>query len=229
MEFIKLQNVCRTYNQGKAAAVSALRNINLHIERGEMVAIVGPSGSGKSTLLNILGLMDYMDSGQYYVEGHGALEKINEKKRAELRNMLFGFVVQDFALIEQYTVAQNIAVPLNYRKKKLSASKQKEKIKSLLQQLNIADKYSVPVHDLSGGQRQRVAIARALINEPDVILADEPTGELDSTTSREIMEVFKSINKMGTTVIMVTHNDEIAVMCHRILQMQDGQLEELSV
>lgn len=217
---ITLKNLSKTYNTGKIE-VKALKNINIHIDKGEFIAIVGTSGSGKSTLLNILGLLDKCSEGVYTLNGQD-VSSLKDKEKAKLRNKNFGFVVQYFALINDYTAFENIEIPLEYGK--IKKSKRKELIRGILKSLDISDKARVSPKELSGGQNQRVAIARALVNNPDIILADEPTGALDSKTSKEVMNIFKELNKEGKTIIVVTHDRDIASCCKRIICIEDGKI-----
>ncbi|WP_160669848.1 ABC transporter ATP-binding protein [Clostridium sp. C8-1-8] len=221
MMMIELKNVSKIYGSKKEASVHALKNINLEINKGEMVAIVGKSGSGKSTLLNIIGCVDKHTEGSYLLNGTD-ISQHNENKLAYLRNSVFGFVLQYFGLIEDFTVYNNVVIPLEYGK----ASKKlyKKKIEEILSKLGIKDKMNSTPSKLSGGQCQRVAIARAIVNDPEIILADEPTGALDKQTGMEIIEVLKQLNKEGTTVIMVTHDKEIANCCNRIITIEDGEI-----
>ncbi|EJT5924732.1 ABC transporter ATP-binding protein [Clostridium perfringens] len=218
MDLIKLRSVVRTYGKGENI-VHALRNINLSIKSGEFVAIMGPSGSGKTTLLNILGCLDSADSGSYELEGR-EITDTSEKELAKIRNANLGFVVQSFELLNDYTVYENIKIPLEYSDKKIK--NKKEKVMGILKELDLLDKLNKYPTELSGGQCQRIAIARALINEPKIILADEPTGALDKRTGNEVMNIFKDINKGGTTIILVTHDINIASQCHRIINIEDG-------
>ncbi|MGN1120596.1 MAG: ABC transporter ATP-binding protein [Oscillospiraceae bacterium] len=215
---IELKNVEKTYGAGDTA-VHALKGISLTINDGEMAAIIGASGSGKSTLLNLLGLLDNKYSGSYFLNGNDA-RKLSESKRAALRNKELGFVLQDFALIEHYSVKENIMLPLRYSKEKPHDAE--GKIGEVLLRLGIAHKLNSPVNKLSGGQRQRVAIARAIINNPRIILADEPTGALDSKSAAEIMGIFRELNAEGRTVIIVTHDIGVARQCGRIIEISDG-------
>ena len=220
MELIKLKNISKTYGQNDAK-VEALKNINLSIEKGEMVAIMGTSGSGKSTLLNIIGLLDKPTEGCYTLEGKN-VDKLKDKELAKNRNKFIGFVVQNFALIDDYTIYQNIKVPLDYAK--VSKSEKKNRINTLLQKMKISDKKDKYPKELSGGQNQRVAIARALVNNPEIILADEPTGALDKNTGLEVMNIFKELNNEGKTVIIITHDEKIASMCKKIIRIEDGKI-----
>lgn len=218
MNLIRLENINKHFGTGEAKT-QALNNINLVIEKGEMIAITGPSGSGKSTLLNILGCLDKPNEGKYYLEGQDT-ESYNNKELARLRGNYFGFIVQNFALIDDYTVYKNVKVPLDYTS--LSRSEKKNRILNILQQLDILNKKDNYPKELSGGQNQRTAIARALINNPHVILADEPTGALDKKMGAEVLQLLENINKKGYTIIMVTHDDNLAKSCDRIIRIEDG-------
>lgn len=217
---IELKNVIKTYGNGEAK-VHALNNINIQIERGEFVAIVGPSGSGKSTLLNILGGIDTLSSGTYYLNSK-EISSLSSKNMAHLRNDEFGFILQYFGLINDYTVYENVALPLKYSKKKIK--NKKELVREMLRKLSIENKENSYPTELSGGQCQRVAIARALINNPNIILADEPTGALDKKTGIQIMEILKQLNEEGKTVIIVSHDENIYSKCNRIIRIEDGNI-----
>lgn len=218
MTEIELKNVVKTYKE-KDFEVKALRGINLSIDKGEMVAIMGVSGSGKSTLLNIIGTIDNLTSGEYILDGTN-VEKFNDLNLAKIRNKKIGFVFQDFALIEKATVEYNLMLPMKFNG--TGKKEKKEKVDEMLKLVQLTSKKKVLPTRLSGGQRQRVAIARALINNPDIILADEPTGALDSETGKKIMNLLKNINKQGKTVIIVTHDINIADMCERTINIKDG-------
>lgn len=220
---IELEKINKSY-KSKKTTVPALHNIDFQVAKGDMIAIVGPSGSGKSTLLNILGLMDTYDYGKYILQGKDT-RMFSTSQKAYARNALIGFVVQDFALIEKYNVYQNTYIPLLYSKHKYSKKECKQKIQKTLDMLGILSKEHTLVHDLSGGERQRVAIARAIINNPDLILADEPTGELDSTTASNTMSIFENLNKLGKTIIIVTHNSQIASRCSKVYTIVDGYIK----
>ena len=219
---IEIKNLYKTYNLEKSNAFVALKDISLKIETGEMVAIIGKSGAGKSTLMHIIGCIDDFEGGIYYLDGED-ISKINEKRRARIRNKKIGIVLQDFALVESYSVIENVMLPLYFSKNK--GRKQRvilaKELLSLMEMEQMADK---KVNKLSGGQKQRVAIARAMINNPNILLADEPTGALDVKTSREIMDVFKKLNEKGTTIIIITHDMEVAKECNRIIEICDGEI-----
>ncbi len=215
---IRIKNLTKIFYGGEE--VRALDDVSFEINDGEMVAVIGKSGSGKSTLLNIMGLLDSASEGGYYINEKKA-SSLPEEEKARLRNMEIGIVLQDFALVERYTVSQNIAIPLIYSKKNLNKEKA---IRDILNLVGLNEKKDTPSYKLSGGQKQRVAIARAVINNPSLILADEPTGALDSQTSEEIMELFLKLNKEGKTIIIVTHDKQIAQKCKRIIELSDGKL-----
>ena len=219
---IKLENICKTYSKGKNNAVDALKNVSLNIKKGELTAIIGKSGSGKTTLLNIISCIDTSDSGNYYLDG----KKINKKNEAALsaiRNKSIGIVMQEFALIGSDSALENVMLPF-YFDNKASLKKAKELALSVLSSVGMDSMAAKPVNKLSGGQKQRVAIARAIVNKPSVILADEPTGALDSKTAAEIMALFRELNKNGHTIIIVTHDLEIANQCDRIIEISDGEI-----
>lgn len=220
MSLIELNNVHKIYgvNLNK---VTALHDLNLNINKGELLAIIGPSGSGKSTLLNIIGTLDTVTQGKYLLNNKN-INNLSKSQLCKIRNKTFGFVVQRFALIGDYTVFENIEIPLEYAKVKLKD--RKSKIENLLVKLEIQDKMNCITKELSGGQCQRVAIARALANDPEVILADEPTGALDQKTGQAVLDIFKELNKEGKTIIIVTHDYKIANQCTRIIKMQDGNI-----
>ncbi len=221
---IELQSIKKNYSCGKNnPKITILNGINLNIQEGELVAIKGASGAGKSTLLHILGCLDKPSDGRYLLNGIN----IGEKTSAELskiRNKTFGFVLQHFALIEEDTVLQNVGVPLLFAKIPFSQINQISMEK--LRYLGIADLADKQVSKLSGGEKQRVAIARALVNNPSILLADEPTGSLDTKNTAMIMDIFKDLNKQGKTVIIVTHEDYIAQSCNRIITISDGKIIE---
>jgi len=220
-KIINLKNVNKTFSNGKSK-FEILKDISFEVEKGDFIAITGSSGSGKTTLLNLLGLLLRPTSGEYTLNNK-TVNDVTEKESAILRNSFFGYVVQDFALINQYTVMQNILVPVNYAPKRVRASVNAE-INEYLERLNIANKKHEKVCYLSGGEKQRVAIARALINNPQVILADEPTGSLDSQSTKNIMEILIELSSEGKTVIVVTHEGDVAAKCRSRLHVSDGQI-----
>jgi len=220
---IEIKNLYKTYNYGKPNAFEALKDVSLTINDGEMVAIIGKSGAGKSTLMHILGCIDDFEKGQYIFNGKD-ISKVNEKKSAAIRNSEIGIVLQEFALMEQYTVLENVIMPLFFTPKSGRRSEKEKRALEILKRLEMDEYAHKKVNKLSGGQKQRVAIARAMINNPSVLLADEPTGALDVKTTDEIMKVFRNLNKNGTTVIIITHDMEVAGMCDRIIEISDGKI-----
>ena len=219
---IEIKNLVKVYNKGKTNEFCALKGIDLSIEEGEMVAIIGKSGAGKSTLLHILAAIDSYDKGSYLVDGV-SVGDLKEKERARFRNQKMGIVMQDYALIDEYTIEENVQIPLIFGKVK-GNDVRREKIMTALENVGLAELAKKPVRQLSGGQKQRVAIARALVNNPTFLLADEPTGALDSKTSGEIMDVFEKLNQGGKTVIIVTHDMEVAARCGRVIEISDGEI-----
>ncbi len=215
---IKIKNLHKSYPMGKDS-LHVLKGLDLHIKEGEFVSIMGSSGSGKSTLLNIVGLLDIHDEGTYHLNGQ-LIENLNEKKAAVLRNKFLGFVFQSFNLITYKTALENVALPLYY--KGIGRKERQEIAMEYLDKVELKDWASHLPSELSGGQKQRVAIARALVTQPKVVLADEPTGALDSTTSSSVMELLKEINREGMTVFVITHEEEIAAETDRIVRLKDG-------
>lgn len=218
---IEIDGLYKTYNYKKNGAFEALHDISVTIEAGTMNAIIGRSGSGKSTLLHILGCIDSFEKGSYKFDGK-EISEYREKERALFRNENVGIVLQDFSLIETYSVIENVMTPFYFLNKKIDKSKLKEKALSALKAVGMDKFENKSVNKLSGGQKQRTAIARAIVNNPSVILADEPTGALDSKTSSEIMKLFHQLHESGKTVIIVTHDLEIANQCERIIEISDG-------
>ncbi|MBR1662989.1 MAG: ABC transporter ATP-binding protein [Ruminococcus sp.] len=218
---ITLTNIKKIYNPKKANEFEALHGVSCDIKDGELVAIIGKSGAGKSTLLHILACIDSYQDGEYRIDDT-LVKGLSERKYARIRNEKIGMVMQDFALVEDFTALENVMIPLNFSKKKIKGKK--EKALAALKSVGIEELAKKPCNKLSGGQKQRVAIARAIVNEPSMILADEPTGALDTKTSAEIMELFKSLNKQGRTVVIVTHDPKVAEECGRIIEISDGKI-----
>ena len=219
---LKINNLHKSYKMGDSS-LHVLKGINLHVDKGEMVAIMGSSGSGKSTLLNIIGILDELDSGEYTLDGI-EIKDLTEKKAAQYRNKFLGFVFQSFNLINFKNALENVALPLYYQG--LKRKERQEKAMFHLNKVGLADWSTHLPNELSGGQKQRVAIARALAAEPKLLLADEPTGALDSKTSIEIMTILNDLNAKGITVVLVTHEDDIAKYGSRIIKMKDGKIIE---
>lgn len=219
---ISITNLNKSYRMGKSS-LHVLKGINLEVKEGEFIAIMGASGSGKSTLLNIIGMLDTHDSGTYILDDV-KIEKLTEKKAAIYRNKFLGFIFQSYNLINFKNVVENVALPLYYQK--IGRSKRNEIALKYLDRVGLVPWAKHLPNELSGGQKQRVAIARALASQPKLLLADEPTGALDSVTSREIMKMIQEINDEGKTILMVTHEDEIANMCKRIVRLKDGVIME---
>lgn len=218
---LKIENLTKTYNYKKPNAFTALKDVSLEVNDGEMLAIIGKSGAGKSTLLHIIGCIDKFEKGMYLIDDTD-IHSLSDKNLAKIRNEKVGIVMQDFALIDEYSVLENVMIPLNFSKKKLG--KPKELAMQALKKVGISDLSKKPVSKLSGGQKQRVAIARAIVNDPSFILADEPTGALDTKTSAEIMELFAELNKSGKTVIIITHDLGVAAKCSRQVEISDGKI-----
>lgn len=219
---IRTINISKIYNENKDNEVKALTDVNIEIEKGEFIAISGISGSGKSTLLNIIGCMDSPTYGEYFFDGI-EVGKASGDKLAEIRNARIGFVLQDNALLNNETVFANVRLPLIFSKK-YKIREHKKRVSEILEMLNIGALAKKKVRELSGGQRQRAAIARAMVNEPDIIMADEPTSALDSKTAYEILDVFKSLNESGVTVIIVTHDKKVMEYASRIITIVDGEI-----
>ncbi len=220
-DVIKFTDIVKNYKVG-TVIVNALRSVSLHINHNEYVAIMGPSGSGKSTLMNIIGCLDTPTSGSYFLNKQD-VSKMEDNQLAEIRNKEIGFVFQTFNLLPRYTALENVMLPLIYA----GVPKQEriERATTVLENVGLADRMTHKPNELSGGQRQRVAVARALINKPSIILADEPTGNLDSKTSVDIMNLFAEIHQKGNTVVLVTHEEDIARHAHRIVRLRDGHVE----
>lgn len=218
---IDLQQIVRNFQLGQET-VKVLKGIDLEIKKGEYVAFMGPSGSGKSTLMNLLGCLDTPTSGTYILNGQD-VSKLKDDELAEIRNKEIGFVFQTFNLLPRTTALENVALPMIYAGK--TKAERQERAAEVLKNVGLADRMDHQPNQLSGGQRQRVAVGRALVNHPSIILADEPTGNLDSKTSVEIMRLFDEIHAAGNTVILVTHEEDIALHAHRIVRLRDGIIE----
>jgi len=219
---IEIKDLHKSYKMGKNS-LHVLKGLNCTIEEGELVAIMGSSGSGKSTLLNILGMLDELDEGSYTLDGV-PIVNLNETKAAQYRNKFLGFIFQSFNLINYKTAMENVALPLYYQG--VSRKERQEKALKYLEQVGLKEWAGHLPSELSGGQKQRVAIARAMAAEPKVLMADEPTGALDSTTSYEVMDLIQKINDEGNTILVVTHEEDIAQMCKRIVYLKDGVIVE---
>ncbi len=218
MSLIRLQNVSRRYQMG-TETVHALRDVSLDIQHGEYVAIMGPSGSGKSTMMNLIGCLDTATSGRYELNGIGVSD-MNDNQLAEIRNREIGFVFQTFNLLARSNALHNVELPLIYAG--MPAEERRQVALDALTQVGLADRIHHKPNELSGGQRQRVAVARALVNKPSILLADEPTGNLDSKTGAEIMALFEELSRKGNTIIVVTHEEDIARQSRRIIRLRDG-------
>jgi putative ABC transport system ATP-binding protein len=219
---IRTEDLWKTYEMGEAIAVQALCGVSFDIERGEYVAIMGPSGSGKSTLMNLIGCLDTPTQGRYWLNGN-LVSELSDDELAYIRNKEIGFVFQTFNLLARATALHNVELPLIYNG--TPAQERVEKAQDALRKVELGDRMHHRPNELSGGQRQRVAIARALVNNPSIILADEPTGNLDSTTGEEIMKVLDRLHEAGNTIVLVTHEHDIAAHAHRILHIRDGKID----
>ncbi|WP_239541464.1 ABC transporter ATP-binding protein [Pullulanibacillus pueri] len=222
---IHMRDLIKQYQMGDTT-VTALDHASITVKKGDFVSIVGPSGSGKSTLMNIIGCLDHPDSGEYILEGQ-TVDKMKDYQLATIRNENIGFIFQNFNLLSRLTAVENVELPLIYRGTK--AKERREMAMESLKKVGIADRAGHLPHQLSGGQQQRVAIARALVGEPPILLADEPTGALDSQTSKEIMEVLSQLNQQGHTIILITHDPEVAKMGKRMVRISDGKLSEVGM
>jgi putative ABC transport system ATP-binding protein len=218
MILIRMQNISRRYQMG-AETIHALRDVSLEIQRGEYVAIMGPSGSGKSTLMNLIGCLDTPTSGRYELNGTD-VSQMEDNQLAEVRNREIGFVFQTFNLLSRSNALHNVELPLIYAG--MSAEQRRQTALDALAQVGLGDRIHHKPNELSGGQRQRVAVARALVNKPSILLADEPTGNLDSKTGAEIMALFEELSKKGNTILVVTHEEDIARQARRIIRIRDG-------
>jgi len=219
---IKVENLCKSFRTEEVETI-ALNNVSFEVADGEFVAIMGPSGCGKSTLLNILGLLDNPTSGNYWLGGK-EVGNLKEKDRTDVRKGQIGFVFQSFNLIDELNVAENVELPLTYLD--IKSSERKQKVQEIMKRMSISHRGGHFPHQLSGGQQQRVAIARAVVFGPKLILADEPTGNLDSKNGEEVMKLLSELNREGTTIVMVTHNKHDAEFAHRTINLFDGQIVE---
>ena len=219
---LELRDVCKDYTRGKNL-VPVLKNVNLQVEQGDYIAIMGPSGSGKTTLMNLVGCLDLPTSGQYILKDQD-MSTLNDNQLAEIRNQHIGFVFQNFYLLPKMTALDNVALPLLYAG--VSQKERRERAKAALESVGLAERLHFYPNQLSGGQCQRVAIARAIVNNPKVLLADEPTGALDTKSGEQIMEIFQKLNEEGVTIVMITHEPEIAAHAKRVLHIRDGMLLE---
>lgn len=219
---ISMHNIWKTYQMG-VEELHALRDVSFHVEKGEYLAIIGPSGSGKSTLMNLIGCLDSPSKGDYWINGN-LVSDMTDDELARIRNKEIGFVFQTFNLLARATALHNVELPLIYAG--MRAGERHDKAQAALASVELGDRVTHRPNELSGGQRQRVAIARALVNHPSILLADEPTGALDSKTSVEIMALFEKLHAEGNTIIVVTHEHDVAARAHRIISIRDGQIEK---
>ena len=222
MPLIHLQNIARSYKSGEVEVI-AVRDVTRDIHRGEFVAIMGSSGSGKSTLMNMLGCLDQATSGEYFLDEIN-ISELDRKQLAMLRNKKLGFVFQSFNLLARTSAIENVELPMHYTVPAISKHERRRRAIQALEKVGLGDRLNHHPSQLSGGQQQRIAIARALVNQPEILLADEPTGNLDTRTSIDIMGIFQELNNAGITIIMVTHELDIAAYCKRILVMRDGEI-----
>ena len=219
---IKADDLWKTYDMGEAIQVHALSGVSFEIDRGEYVAIMGPSGSGKSTLMNLIGCLDTPTRGAYWLNGQ-MVSELSDDELAYIRNKEIGFVFQTFNLLSRASALHNVELPLIYSG--MPAKERLERAEEALRKVDLADRMHHKPNELSGGQRQRVAVARALVNNPSIILADEPTGNLDSATGEEIMGLFRRLHLAGNTILLVTHEHDIALHAHRVIHIRDGKVE----
>ncbi|ABA87626.1 ABC transporter, ATP-binding protein [Syntrophotalea carbinolica DSM 2380] len=222
MKPIQLEHICKTFHLGDSR-VKALDDVSLTVEKGEFAAVIGASGSGKSTLMNVVGCLDRADSGRYLLEGQ-SVGDMDRHRLADIRNQRIGFVFQGFNLLARTTALENVVLPLLYYRGHLTAAEAQQRAVEALHKVGLADRMHHEPNQLSGGQQQRVAIARALVNDPAIILADEPTGNLDSRTTLDVLTLFQELNDSGITMVLVTHEAEVAEHARRVVEMQDGRI-----
>lgn len=222
---LKLKEIHKSYQQG-SQEFPILKGIDLHVEEGDFLAIMGPSGSGKSTLMNIIGCLDKANAGSYHIEGTD-VSNLSDNQLSDLRNQKIGFVFQNFNLMPKLTACQNVELPLTYMK--IPKKERRERAMEMLRLVGLEERSEFKPMELSGGQKQRVAIARALVTNPSFILGDEPTGALDTKTSVQIMELFKQFNEAGKTIVIITHEPEVAQMCKKTVVLRDGNIEHKEV
>ncbi len=224
-KLLELNKISKTYKK-KKRTINALSEVDLILNKKDFIGIIGKSGAGKSSLLKIIGLISKPTEGVYKLEGK-EIASLSEKEKAKYRNKYFGFILQDYGLIDSYTVYENIEIPLSYAEIKIDAKEKREKISDVLDKVGIKQEIDEPCNKLSGGQRQRVAIARSLINDPDIILADEPTGALDNETAKDFLTLLHMINKnLNKTIVLVTHDEKMLLYCNRIIQIENGIVSE---
>jgi putative ABC transport system ATP-binding protein len=221
MDLVKLEKINKTYKMGDIV-VNALSDINLQVKYGEYIAILGPSGSGKSTLMNVLGCLDKPSSGKYFLDNRDVSD-LSRNELATVRNQKIGFIFQSFNLLDYCSALENVALPLVYRG--VSRSDRLERAREILEQVGLGDRVGHKPNELSGGQKQRVAVARALVSEPEVILADEPTGNLDSKSGEDVMNLFSKLSDSGKTIIVVTHDQKLAKRMRRVIEISDGKVK----
>jgi len=219
---IQITNMVKAYKMGDSV-INALNNVSLHIKKHEFVAIIGPSGSGKSTLMNMIGCLDTPTSGTYRLDGQEIIE-LNDNQLAEIRNFKIGFIFQGFNLLQKLSAIENVELPLIYQG--VGSKQRMERSKKALEMVGLEDRVHHKPTELSGGQQQRVAIARALVSNPPIILADEPTGNLDTKSGTEIMKILKELHKLGNTIVLITHDNNVASQAQRMVRIQDGQIIE---